>query len=659
MDSSGVRDCLRMGTDRRSANLARADFTRQTNGGREADEERGQVGLSSTSQAADPELPKEVLDPAKADDSVLVTQTREGHRERSQDRRSSTRNRHGHLLFSRYEKLSKIGEGAYGVVFRCLDQKTGQMVAVKRFTATDDDPLVKKIAFREIKMLKRLKHPNLVNLLEVFRRKKKLHLVFQYIDYSLLQELDNPASNTMDRDKVMNITWQILQGINFCHQSNCIHRDIKPENILINAQGEVKLCDFGFARFLADAGDTYTDYVATRWYRAPELLVGDTHYGPPVDVWAIGCVFAEMLTKMPLWPGRSDLDQLYLITRNLGNLLPQQQKTFLTNSYFSGVVLPRPRVLEPLEVKFEGMHPKITDAEFNFLKACIMMDPSQRSKCSELLQHAYFRKLRDKLKSENPDPTNVTVNLEGCVSETEEKETEGEEEGEEHGGSEDDEEVPMVATTEKQVSRQEASPNHFDEALNIAKLSIEKNQQTQPSQTQLTQAVQEPPRRRPSVETTTTESIPRHVFTRANQKNLAPMGLSWTNSIATAVTHKSVYKTKGTVFQAPGLQSTSAKPNQTDAAACQPSTSQVIPPDSSVPPPITGYRAVVTSRPERHFYPLAHQSVGQAHIYQGKVSMGSGSGAGVGGGKSPNPFVPTADRFHLAGTSPTPRTPLP
>nr|VZI51778.1 unnamed protein product [Spirometra erinaceieuropaei] len=209
MDSSGVRDCLRMGTDRRSANLARADFTRQTNGGREADEERGQVGLSSTSQAADPELPKEVLDPAKADDSVLVTQTREGHRERSQDRRSSTRNRHGHLLFSRYEKLSKIGEGAYGVVFRCLDQKTGQMVAVKRFTATDDDPLVKKIAFH---------------------------------------------------------------------------------------------------------------YVATRWYRAPELLVGDTHYGPPVDVWAIGCVFAEMLTKMPLWPGRSDLDQLYLITRNLGTL---------------------------------------------------------------------------------------------------------------------------------------------------------------------------------------------------------------------------------------------------------------------------------------------------------------------------------------------------
>ncbi|KAM7540580.1 hypothetical protein Aperf_G00000044358 [Anoplocephala perfoliata] len=233
-----------------------------------------------------------------------------------------------HLLFNRYEKLSKIGEGAYGMVFKCLDTQTGDMVAVKRFTASDDDPLVKKIALREIKMLK------------------------------------------------------------------CIHRDIKPENILINSQGEVKLCDFGFARFLADAGDTYTDYVATRWYRSPELLVGDTHYGPPVDIWAVGCVFAEMLTRLPLWPGRSDLDQLYLITKNLGNLLPQQQKTFLTNIYFTGVVMPRPQSIEPLEVKFEGMKPKITPEELEVLKACLAMNPNNRYSCAALLKLPYFEKMR-------------------------------------------------------------------------------------------------------------------------------------------------------------------------------------------------------------------------------------------------------------------------
>lgn len=126
----------------------------------------------------------------------------------------------------------------------------------------------------------------------------------------------------------------------------CLHRDIKPENILLTAQGQVKLCDFGFARMLSKfkcfampathvlpqtftlcifegPGENYTDYVATRWYRAPELLVGDTSYSTPVDVWAIGCVFAELIRGDALWAGRSDVDQLYLIRRTLGDLLPK------------------------------------------------------------------------------------------------------------------------------------------------------------------------------------------------------------------------------------------------------------------------------------------------------------------------------------------------
>nr|CDS22677.1 cyclin dependent kinase 1 [Echinococcus granulosus] len=352
-------------------------------------------------------------------DNSLPNQTQsKGHEFRGQ------RPRNNHLLFSRYEKLSKIGEGAYGMVFKCLDTQTGDMVAVKRFNATDDDPLVKKIALREIKMLKRLKHPNLVNLIEVFRRKKKLHLVFQYIDHSLLHELDSQGPNGIDRNKIVRITWQILLGINFCHQSNCIHRDIKPENILINAQGDVKLCDFGFARFIADAGDTYTDYVATRWYRSPELLVGDKHYGPPVDIWAVGCVFAEMLTRLPLWPGRSDLDQIYLITKNLGNLLPQQQKTFLTNSYFTGVVLPRPQIIEPLEVKFEGMRPKITPAELEVLRSCLVMDPNGRSTCSALLQLLYFEKIRSPDASSKEHSLQIDVPDEASVQRPSSKNTE-------------------------------------------------------------------------------------------------------------------------------------------------------------------------------------------------------------------------------------------
>ncbi|KAF7256574.1 hypothetical protein EG68_06665 [Paragonimus skrjabini miyazakii] len=217
----------------------------------------------------------------------------------------------------RYEKLTRIGEGAYGVVFKCRHRDTGDIVAIKKFTDSEEDPVIHRIAMREIRTLKQLKHPNLINLIEVFKRKRRLHLVFQYVDHTLLHELEQ-HTNGLDRLQIRKLTWQLLQAVYFCHAHNCIHRDVKPENILITKTGQLKLCDFGFARLLTGPGDEYTDYVATRWYRAPELLVGDTQYGPPVDVWAIGCVVAEMMTGMPLWPGRSDLDQLHLITRTLG-----------------------------------------------------------------------------------------------------------------------------------------------------------------------------------------------------------------------------------------------------------------------------------------------------------------------------------------------------
>ncbi|KAF7261841.1 hypothetical protein EG68_00950 [Paragonimus skrjabini miyazakii] len=294
------------------------------------------------------------------------------------------------LLFKKYEKVCKIGEGAYGMVFKCRDVTTGQLVAIKQFTSSDDDPVIRKIAMREIRMLKRLKHPNLVNLIEVFRKKKRLNLVFQYIDNTLLNEMEK-RPRRLDKKRIKKITWQILLATDFCHQSNCIHRDIKPENILISKNNEVKLCDFGFARFLTGSEGPYTDYVATRWYRAPELLVGDTQYGPPVDVWAIGCVFAEIITGTPLWPGSSDLDQLFLITRNLGNLYPRHQKIFEESKYFSGVHVPSVTALEPLEKRFENLPAyTISQTEMSFLQACVHMNPAERWTCAQLLKHSYF-----------------------------------------------------------------------------------------------------------------------------------------------------------------------------------------------------------------------------------------------------------------------------
>ncbi|XP_023231515.1 cyclin-dependent kinase-like 1 [Centruroides sculpturatus] len=240
----------------------------------------------------------------------------------------------------KYEKIAKIGEGSYGIVFKCRNRENGQLVAIKKFVETEDEPLIKKIALREIRMLKQLKHPNLINLIEVFRRKRKLHLVFEYCEHTVLDILNKHPNGVPDY-LTKKIIWQTLQGINFCHQHNCIHRDVKPENILLTKEGIVKLCDFGFARTLSPA-ENYTDYVATRWYRAPELLVGDTQYGPSVDIWAIGCVTAELMRGEALWPGKSDVDQLYLIRKTLGDLMPRHMQIFKANDYFIGVIIPEP-----------------------------------------------------------------------------------------------------------------------------------------------------------------------------------------------------------------------------------------------------------------------------------------------------------------------------
>ncbi|CAM9770188.1 cyclin-dependent kinase-like 1 [Lampetra fluviatilis] len=290
----------------------------------------------------------------------------------------------------KYEKLGKVGEGSYGVVFKCRQRDTQQLVAVKRFMESDDDLVIRKIAIREIRMLKTLKHPNLVNLLEVFRRKRRIHLVFEFCENTVLSELERYPRGLPDAH-VRKYTWQILQAVNYCHKHNCIHRDVKPENILITKHGVVKLCDFGFARLLTGQEDRYTDYVATRWYRAPELLVGDTQYGPAVDVWAAGCVFAEMLCGNALWPGNSDLHQLHLITKTLGDLIPWHKQVFMSNQFFSGVSIPDPIKLEPLEERF----PRISAPSLSLMKSCLKMDPAARLTTAGLLEQPYFDGFRE------------------------------------------------------------------------------------------------------------------------------------------------------------------------------------------------------------------------------------------------------------------------
>ncbi|XP_027893380.1 cyclin-dependent kinase-like 2 isoform X2 [Xiphophorus couchianus] len=287
----------------------------------------------------------------------------------------------------RYESLGPVGEGSYGTVLKCRHRHSGRLVAIKKFMDSEDDEAVKKIALREIKLLRQLRHDNLVNLLEVWKRRRRWYLVFEFVDRTLLDELQQ-CSSRLNLNTCRQYLFQVLRAVNFCHQQDVIHRDIKPENILISQEGVVKLCDFGFARTIASPseGGVYTDYVATRWYRAPELLVGDIKYGKPVDVWALGCVLIEMLTAQPLFPGDSDLDQIYHIVRCFGNLTAHHQELFYRNPVFSGVKLPECSKIVPLQQRFSKVPPTALD----LAQKCLEMDPKIRAQCSDLLEHLLF-----------------------------------------------------------------------------------------------------------------------------------------------------------------------------------------------------------------------------------------------------------------------------
>ena len=284
-----------------------------------------------------------------------------------------------------YENLGRIGEGMDGVVLKC--RESGQLVAMKKFKDSDEDDQVRKTALREVRLLKQLRHENVVRLTEVFRRKGKLYLVFEYVERTILEDLEQHMDG-LSAEETKRLMWQLVKSILYCHRHRILHRDIKPENFLISKDGVLKLCDFGFKRPQGGPGAKYTVYVATRWYRAPELLVDDQKYGRGVDEWAIGCMFVEIATGQPLFPGESDVDHLWLIMKCLGRLCDGHVSSMKRKAMLAGLRMPPAHELDPLESRF----PQFDLPMLQSLKACLHADPDKRASCEE---DPYFSRVEE------------------------------------------------------------------------------------------------------------------------------------------------------------------------------------------------------------------------------------------------------------------------
>lgn len=292
----------------------------------------------------------------------------------------------------KYQKLEKIGEGTYGVVYKAKNKKTGELLALKKIRLEAEDEGIPSTAIREISLLKQLQHPNIVRLYDVVHTEKKLTLVFEYLDQDLKKYLDACSETGLDSYTIKSFLFQLLQGVAYCHQHRVLHRDLKPQNLLINMEGELKLADFGLARAFGIPVRSYTHEVVTLWYRAPDVLLGSNKYSTPVDIWSVGCIFAEMVNGAPLFPGSSDEDQLKRIFKILG--------TPTEKSWPGMKDLPESKTLGNISAypvqDLKKIVPRLDELGLDLLAKTLEYDPAKRITAEDAMKHPYFNDLKQK-----------------------------------------------------------------------------------------------------------------------------------------------------------------------------------------------------------------------------------------------------------------------
>lgn len=277
----------------------------------------GQLGRKLSNQE---EINKRLSLPAdlKLPDNFVsrqaVSPTLEGQITRATRRQSLSEIGFGRI--DTYTKLDKLGEGTYATVFKGKSRLTDNIVALKEIRLEHEEG-APCTAIREVSLLKDLKHGNIVTLHDIVHTDKSLTLVFEYLERDLKQYMDDCGA-ILAMNNVKLFLFQMLRGLAYCHARRVLHRDLKPQNLLINERGELKLADFGLARAKSVPTKTYSNEVVTLWYRPPDVLLGSTEYSTPIDMWGVGCIFYEMASGRPLFPGSTVEDELHLIFKVLG-----------------------------------------------------------------------------------------------------------------------------------------------------------------------------------------------------------------------------------------------------------------------------------------------------------------------------------------------------
>ena len=261
---------------------------------------------------------------------------------------------------------------------------TNEIIAIKKIKIDLENEGIPSTALREITILRELQHPNIIELKDVICNNNKLYLLFEFAEYDLRKYLEEYENKNLDEETIKSFLYQILDALAYCHSKKIIHRDLKPQNILLTKNLKIKIGDFGLARVFSIPIRPYTKEVLTLWYRAPELLLGINEYSTPVDIWSVGCIFAELILKRPLFKGDCEFEQIMKIYGILGTPKIEDWNEIVNLPYYSN------KFPNFSPKKLEEIVPGLDSNGINLLKSMLQYDPNKRISAKQALLHPYF-----------------------------------------------------------------------------------------------------------------------------------------------------------------------------------------------------------------------------------------------------------------------------